>query len=83
MSLNGEWEFAFDDNDQGVWETWKYALPVTAPNRIVVPFPYQSKLSGINDKSIHEIVWYSRTFDLPREWAGMNVLLHFGAVDYP
>ena len=82
MSLNGEWEFAFDDNDQGVRETWKYALPVTAPNRIVVPFPYQSKLSGINDKSIHEIVWYSRTFDLPREWAGMNVLLHFGAVDY-
>lgn len=50
--------------------------------RIVVPFPYQSELSGINDKSIHEVVWYARSFEVPDEWRGKELLLHFGAVDY-
>jgi beta-galactosidase/beta-glucuronidase len=80
LNLNGEWEFAFDDNNKGRELGWHFGLPLE--RRIVVPFPYQSELSGINDKSIHEYVWYARSFEVPPEWHGQNVLLHFGAVDY-
>ncbi len=51
-------------------------------DRICVPFPYQSERSGIDDKGIHEVVWYSRLFEVPPEWGGRDLLLHFGAVDY-
>jgi beta-galactosidase/beta-glucuronidase len=80
LNLNGEWEFAFDDKNRGRELGWHFGLPLE--KRIVVPFPYQSEQSGINDKSIHEYVWYARTFEIPPEWRGQNVLLHFGAVDY-
>jgi beta-galactosidase/beta-glucuronidase len=80
LNLNGEWEFAFDDANKGRELGWHFGLPLE--KRINVPFPYQSAASGINDKSIHEYVWYARSFVVPPEWRGQNVLLHFGAVDY-
>ena len=49
-NLNGEWEFCFDDRDQGCQLGWHHGL---APEgHIVVPFPYQSELPGINDKMV-------------------------------
>jgi beta-galactosidase/beta-glucuronidase len=80
LNLNGEWEFAFDDANRGRDLGWHFGLGLE--KRIVVPFPYQSEASGINDKSVHENVWYARNFEIPHEWRGQNVLLHFGAVDY-
>jgi beta-galactosidase/beta-glucuronidase len=80
LNLNGVWEFAFDDLDAGMSLGWPLGLPLD--QRIIVPFPYQSELSGINDKTVHEIIWYARNFEIPSNWAGMNILLHFGAVDY-
>jgi beta-galactosidase/beta-glucuronidase len=86
LNLNGEWEFAFDDADQGLQRGWHDGRRL--PDRITVPFPYQSALSGIEDRGIHEVVWYARGFGVPPEWhAGRrrgerDVLLHFGAVDY-
>jgi beta-galactosidase/beta-glucuronidase len=80
VNLNGEWEFAFDDANRGRELGWHFGVPLE--KRIIVPFPYQSELSGINDKSIHEYVWYTRSFEVPPEWRGQNILLNFGAVDY-
>jgi beta-galactosidase/beta-glucuronidase len=80
LNLNGEWEFAFDDDNRGRQLGWQYGLPLE--RRILVPFPYQSQLSGINDQTVHEVVWYARSFDVPDDWRGKDVLLHFGAVDY-
>jgi beta-galactosidase/beta-glucuronidase len=80
MNLNGIWEFSFDDTNEGLRRGWELGLPLE--KQIVVPFPYQSELSGINDKSIHEVVWYARDLEIPAEWRDMNLLLHFGAVDY-
>ena len=80
LNLNGEWEFAFDDDDEGVRDDWYDGRKL--PNRIIVPFAYQTKLSGINDKSVHEVVWYARTFEVPSEWRAHDLLLNFGAVDY-
>ncbi|MDQ3817810.1 MAG: glycoside hydrolase family 2 [Acidobacteriota bacterium] len=80
LNLNGEWEFAFDDENKGRDLGWHFGLPLD--KRIIVPFPYQSEASGVNDKSVHENVWYARDFEVPADWRGQNVLLHFGAVDY-
>jgi beta-galactosidase/beta-glucuronidase len=80
LNLNGEWEFAFDDQKAGTSQVWYDGREL--PHRIVVPFTYQSELSGINDKNIHECVWYARTLEVPEEWLGRDVLVNFGAVDY-
>lgn len=80
QNLNGSWEFSFDDENVGLKEAWfdSRAFPL----KIMVPFAYQTELSGINDKTVHEVVWYARTFSVPDEWKGQDILLHFGAVDY-
>src|SRR5687768_9561097 len=80
LTLNGEWEFAFDDSDHGLSQGW--ATGRKFEKKINVPFAYQTELSGINDKSIHEVLWYARDFELPGDWSEQDVLLHFGAVDY-
>ena len=80
LNLNGEWEFAFDDADEGYRSNWHEGEKLNG--LITVPFPYQSELSGVNDRSVHEIVWYARSFEVPEVWRGLDLLLHFGAVDY-
>lgn len=79
-NLNGEWEFAFDDANAGLTEGWFDGRSLE--RRIIVPFPYQSEASGVNEKEIHEVVWYARSFAFQPEWRGQDMLLHFGAVDY-
>lgn len=68
MNLNGEWDFSFDTENYD--------------RKIMVPFAYQSVLSGICTQDIHDTVWYRRNFDLPASMEGKEILLHFGAVDY-
>lgn len=81
LNLNGLWDFKFDDYDLGEREKW-YLGKKDFDRKIVVPFPFQSKLSGIHDESFHNVVWYRREFSVPESWIGKRVLLHFGAVDY-
>ncbi|MFX1339637.1 MAG: glycoside hydrolase family 2 protein [Promethearchaeota archaeon] len=83
INLNGEWDFAFDDNNLGIKERWyKNNIPNAFDKKIIVPFCFQSKLSGIEDTSFHDIVWYRRKFSVPRKFLEKKVLLHFGAVNY-
>ncbi|PNH54233.1 hypothetical protein VD0003_g3239 [Verticillium dahliae] len=53
---------------------------------ITVPFAFQTPASGINDRGVHEVLWYERAVADPRtaadRAAGQRVLLRFGAVDY-
>jgi beta-galactosidase/beta-glucuronidase len=80
LNLNGEWEFAFDDENEGLRLGWQDGREL--PRRIIVPFCYQAELSGINDKKVHEYVWYARSFEITSDWLGRDILLNFGAVDY-
>lgn len=80
QNLNGIWEFAFDEGNHGLAENWQDGRPLD--HRILVPFPYQTELSGIDHKGVHEVVWYARTIEVPEEWTRGDLLLHFGAVDY-
>ncbi|MEK4258863.1 glycoside hydrolase family 2 protein [Paenibacillus sp. FSL L8-0499] len=83
LSLNGEWDFTFDDEDVGEEEQWYRADTKGLFSQVIqVPFAFQSKLSGIEDPSFHDVVWYRRTFEVPEGWNGKRIVLHFGAVDY-
>ena len=75
QSLNGLWDYAIRPKDG--------AAPKQFDGQILVPFPLESALSGVM-KRIDEKsrLWYRRTVQLPGEWRGKRVLLHFGAVDW-
>lgn len=81
QTLNGEWDFAFDDHNRGIVEEWQ-RCGIPNGQTINVPFAYQSTLSGINTQEEHSIVWYQREFSVPSSWRDQRVLLNFGAVDY-
>jgi hypothetical protein len=69
-NLNGPWDFSVTTGD---------AKP-DYKRKILVPFPVESYLSGIEERvPDNGTVWYRRTFKRPK---GERVLLHFGAVDW-
>ncbi|CAG9621102.1 glycoside hydrolase family 2 protein [Sutcliffiella rhizosphaerae] len=80
LNLNGQWHFDYDDNNKGLEENWY--LEKDFSKEITVPFCYQSERSGINETDFHDLVWYKRSFDIPMDWKGKRLILHFGAVDY-
>src|SRR5918998_391793 len=84
VDLQGTWDFAYDDADVGLAQGW-FDRPDCFDRTITVPFPPESKASGIGDPSEHAIVWYRRTFrldEVPGYGRGRRINLHFGAVDY-
>ena len=68
----------------GVWEYGKGKIDTVGElkERIEVPFCPESKLSGIEDKSLITDCVYSRTVELTEEDLTRRLVLHFGAVDY-
>lgn len=135
-SLNGPWDFLFDDEDVGLDAKWHlHGLPTSvtlstsashddgtlefdevgdrvtqsivsgtqerlsentlnktsgtsenAKTTIQVPFVFQSPASGINERGVHEVLWYEREIKDLRDTNDRDrrdsVLLRFGAVDY-
>jgi beta-galactosidase/beta-glucuronidase len=75
LPLNGEWKFSRNHTVSPSDVCWSH--------KIQVPYPPESPLSGrpIDSTSL-PIVWYQRDFQVPSEWQGKQILLHFGAVDY-
>jgi beta-galactosidase/beta-glucuronidase len=69
-SLNGLWDLALEDPD-------------VIDHQILVPFSFESALSGIGKgKEVHERITYRRNFRIPSGWRGQRIILHFGAVDW-
>lgn len=79
LNLNGDWQFEVDHGDSGID---RGLTDRELTGRIIVPFCPESELSGIGDTDFLTAVWYRRHVELPADWAGRQVLLHFGAVDY-
>ncbi|WP_205857139.1 sugar-binding domain-containing protein [Phytoactinopolyspora endophytica] len=80
--LTGVWRFAYDDDDAGLAERWFGDGPERFDRSIQVPYPPESKLSGIHDPTFHPVLWYQRDLETPAIADGERLLLHFGAVDY-
>ncbi|MFD0669363.1 glycoside hydrolase family 2 TIM barrel-domain containing protein [Ramlibacter sp. MAHUQ-53] len=76
LSLDGPWRFRFDDacalRHPADIDHW--------PLEILVPFPPESRASGIGDTGFHRACWYQREFTLAPD--GGRAMLRFGAVDY-
>ncbi|MDM4761662.1 glycoside hydrolase family 2 TIM barrel-domain containing protein [Galbitalea sp. SE-J8] len=79
-SLDGEWEFAWDDGQVGLAERWYAPDGAVFDRRIRVPFAPESTLSGIGDNTPHDVLWYRREVDLELQ-SGRRWILHLGAVD--
>nr|WP_202425288.1 PA14 domain-containing protein [Streptomyces sp. HUCO-GS316] len=76
-NLNGSWQFAAAKAGE---------QPPVGKNlgeRILVPYPVESQLSGIERHE--DRMWYRRTFTVPADWrigSGRRLQLNFGAVDW-
>jgi beta-galactosidase/beta-glucuronidase len=69
LSLNGRWDFTED-----VFPSEKMSIEV--------PFVPQCTLSGLKKTLTSDRIVYERLFNVPEQWRGQRILLHFGAVDY-
>ena len=76
QNLNGVWQFAARREGD--------APPIgqNLGERVLVPYPIESALSGI--KRHEDRMFYRRTFTVPKDWSKhkQRILMHFGAVDY-
>lgn len=79
QNLNGLWDFRFDAQNVGEREKW-FTQASTFNKKILVPFPWGSKLSGVSNEA--EIGWYSRQIEVPLNWEGKKIFIVFGASDW-
>ena len=71
--LNGEWDFCTSKNS---------VIPGFFGEKIKVPFPPQSLLSGIHREIPEEnYLFYKKIFSLPENFNHGKIILHFGATD--
>ncbi|WP_431923493.1 AbfB domain-containing protein [Micromonospora wenchangensis] len=78
LTLNGEWQLRQSATDDAP------AFGTDLPERINVPFPVESALSGVQRAAgdTRNYLFYRRVVTVPGSWGGRRVLLHFGAVDW-
>lgn len=75
QNLNGLWDYAIIDKGA--------AEPASFDGKILVPFPIESSLSGVQKRvTKDQEIWYNRTFTVPSKWRNKDVILHFGAIDW-
>ena len=79
LNLNGEWQFEIDRADTGIE---RGLLDRPLDGRIIVPFAPESAASGVGETDFLTAVWYRREVLVPESWDGLDLLLHFGAVDH-
>jgi beta-galactosidase/beta-glucuronidase len=74
QNLNGLWDYTLTEKDQ--------SPPAAYNARILVPFPIESALSGVQLPLLpNQRLWYRRRFTIPALKGGRRLLLHFGAID--
>ena len=83
LNLNGLWEYSIQSKDAAQPTVWE-------ADKILVPFPVESALSGVMKLvGLDHKLWYRRTFTISikdgkadEAWDGKTILLHFEAVDW-
>ncbi len=75
-NLNGVWQFAFGKEGDPA------PIGKDLADKILVPYPVESALSGIMKPVETGRVWYRRTFHVPAAWRDRKLVIHFGAVDW-
>lgn len=73
LSLNGPWDYAINDSTR---------FPTEFDGQIIVPFSPETELSGVKRTlKSGQYLWYRRELEIPAQFSGKRLLLHFGAVD--
>lgn len=72
-NLNGLWDYVITDS---------VTTPTTYEGKILVPYPLESSLSGVQ-KTLkpEQRLWYRTFFNHPGNLKNQRILVHFGAVD--
>ena len=98
-SLSGLWRFTFDPDESGLQRSLQsFAGYANYDREILVPFPWQSVLSGVgpeppaqfarfgSEQELHSYsgtVWYARTVSPPPDWSTAgHWVVRFGASDW-
>ena len=76
LNLNGVWDYTKQESKNNT-------VPADFESQVLVPYTLESTLSGVG-QSIGNILnfWYKRTFTIPEEWDGKNIIVNVGAADY-
>ncbi|SFD35082.1 Glycosyl hydrolases family 2 [Bacillus sp. OV194] len=80
LNLNGEWNFQFDQTNVGEEEQWYKQTKLN--QKIIVPFTYETKASGIHEETFCPYIWYQKVVTVPEEYSHKKTILHFQAADY-
>ena len=62
LNLNGLWDYTITDISNT-------EIPNSFPEKILVPFPLESSLSGVMKQLTEkQILWYYKKFKIPKDW---------------
>ena len=74
-NLNGLWDYTITSKGEN--------KPENYDGEILVPFPFESSLSGVRKRiSKEQELWYHKNFQIPKKWKSKEIIIHFGAVDW-
>jgi len=76
LNLNAVWQFQPAEAGDAV------PFGKKLKGTILVPYPWESALSGVRKQFDSRRAWYRREFSVPPAWEGKRVMLNFGAVDW-
>lgn len=79
-SLDGMWKFAFDPDKAGVENGWNSGLP--AWTELPVPASFNDFFTNKDAREYCGDFWYERSFFVPGEWDGKELILRFRAVTH-
>lgn len=75
-NLNGLWHYAITSRHQ-------LHAPKQWTGHILVPFSIDSALSGVGKIMLpSDCIWYHRSFSIPADWRGRQILLHIEAANW-
>jgi beta-galactosidase/beta-glucuronidase len=80
IDLCGEWDFLFDDNNEGEEKRYFSNFPSTS-KKIIVPFTYETIASNVHDEIVHNVVWYKRAL-LISKLDNQRLIINFEGSDY-
>ncbi|WP_304232362.1 glycoside hydrolase family 2 protein [Jiulongibacter sediminis] len=79
QNLNGLWDFEYDSLNTGEKNHWQAGV-TDFSHQINVPFPWGSKLSGVED--LADIAWYKKEINVPNDWQDQRTFITIGASDW-
>ena len=79
LSLNGKWQIAFDDQNAGKREQWQFDTNLSQQKLqpATIPSSWENIRAGYEG-----VAWYRKQFDVPDNWKGKSIRLHFDACSY-